>query len=110
MESLRVFHEVARALTSNLDLDALLRTIMTKMEEFFGPEHWSLLMVDEATSQLYYELSTGVDKEILRDLRLPVGQGIAGFVAESGKPLVIPDVQADAAWARYSAEHPELNL
>ena len=36
MDSLRVFHEVARALTSNLKLDSLLRSIMAKMEEFSG--------------------------------------------------------------------------
>src|SRR6202789_3793483 len=70
MDSLRVFHEVARALTSNLKLDSLLRSIMSKMEEFFGPEHWSLLMVDEETGELYYALSTGLDESMLGDLRL----------------------------------------
>ena len=61
MDNLRVFHEVARALTSNLELEALLRTIMSKMEEFFGPERWSLLMVDEERGELYYALTSGID-------------------------------------------------
>jgi diguanylate cyclase (GGDEF)-like protein len=110
MDSLRVFHEVARALTSNLKLDSLLRAIMAKMEEFFGPEHWSLLMVDEETGELYYALSTGLDESLLRDLRLKPGEGIAGYVAATGNPLVVADVSADPDWSRYAQAHPELNL
>jgi diguanylate cyclase (GGDEF)-like protein len=110
MDSLRVFHEVARALTSNLKLDSLLRSIMAKMEEFFGPEHWSLLMVDEETGELYYALSTGLNESLLRDLRLKPGEGIAGYVAATGNPLVVADVSADPDWSRYAVAHPELNL
>ncbi|MGA8941063.1 MAG: sensor domain-containing diguanylate cyclase [Acidobacteriaceae bacterium] len=110
MDSLRVFHEVARALTSNLKLDSLLRSIMAKMEEFFGPEHWSLLMVDEDTSELYYVLSTGLNESMMKDLRLKPGEGIAGYVAATGNPLVVADVSADPDWSRYAQAHPELNL
>jgi diguanylate cyclase (GGDEF)-like protein len=113
MESLKVFHEVARALTSNLELDSLLRAIMKQLEEFFGPEHWSLLMMDEETSELYFALSAGLDgpdAAPIRGLRLRPGEGIAGYVATSGNPLVVPDVSADPDWSRYAAKHPELNL
>ena len=110
MDSLRVFHEVARALTSNLKLDALLRAIMAKMEEFFGPEHWSLLMADEDTGELYYALSTGLDDSMLDGLRLKPGEGIAGYVAATGNPLVVADVTTDPDWSRYAKAHPELNL
>ena len=109
-EQLRVFHEVARALTSAIELEPLLRAILSQMEEFFGPEQWSLLMIDETTSELYYALSAGVDEEQLTGLRLQMGEGIAGYVAATGNPLVVPDVQSDREWARFAASHPELNL
>src|SRR5476649_2807571 len=83
LESLRVFHEVARALTSNLDLDAVLRTILRKMEEFFGPEQWSLLIVDEETQELYYALVAGASDDSWQNTRIPIGHGIAGRVAAS---------------------------
>ena len=110
MESLRVFHEVARALTSNLELEPLLLAIMSQMEEFFGPERWSLLMVDEEAGELYYALSAGVDDTSFRNSRIQMGQGIAGYVAQSGNPLIIPDVQLDHDWALFAAQHSELNL
>jgi diguanylate cyclase (GGDEF)-like protein len=110
LESLRVFHEVARDLTSDLNLDSLLRRIMAKMEDFFGPEQWTLLLLDEETNQLYYALSAGTDEEMLRDIRLPVGEGIAGYVAATGQPLVVDDVASAPDWSAYAATHPELNL
>jgi diguanylate cyclase (GGDEF)-like protein len=110
METLQVFHEVASALTSSLELDTLLRAIMQQMEEFFDPEHWSLLIVDEETRELYYALSAGLDEDLLRDIRLPLGEGIAGYVAATGDALVVPDVSADRQWSAYAARHPELNL
>jgi len=110
MENLRVFHEVARALTSNLELEPLLLSIMRQMEEFFGPERWSLLMVDEENDELYYALSAGVDDSGFRNSRLKMGQGIAGYVAQTGNPLIIPDVHVDRDWALFAAQHAELNL
>ena len=109
-DDLRLFHDVARALTSNLELEPLLRAILGLMEDFFGPEQWSLLMMDEETQELYYALSAGLDKERIKKLRIRNGEGIAGYVAKTGTPLVIPDVENDPEWRRFSREHPELHL
>jgi len=46
IQELNIFHDVAKALTSMLDLDSILQTIMEKMAEYFRPDTWSLLMVD----------------------------------------------------------------
>ena len=110
MENLRVFHDVARALTSTLELESLLHTIMTKMAEFFGPERWSLMMVDEETNELYYALSAGMNSDKLETLRVKMGEGVAGWVAETGNPLVVPDVRLDKHWARFARQHPDLHL
>jgi len=110
LESLRVFHEVASALTSSLEIDTLLRAIMNQMEDFFGPEKWSLLLLDQTTHEMVYALSSGIEESLLKDVRLLRGEGIAGYVAESGNPLVVPNVSADPDWSRYAAAHPELGL
>jgi diguanylate cyclase (GGDEF)-like protein len=110
MENLRVFHDVARALTSTLELEPLLHTIMTKMAEFFGPERWSLMLVDEEAHELYYALSAGMNSDKLESLRVKMGDGVAGWVAETGNPLVVPDVRLDKHWARFAKQHPDLHL
>jgi len=110
METLRVFHEVARALTSTLELEPLLMAILSSMDEFFGPERWSLMMIDEETNDLYYALSAGVDDRSFKHLRIRMGEGIAGFVAQTGHPLIVPNVKLDREWSAFAAKHKELNL
>ena len=105
-----MFHDVARALTSTLDLQSLLEIIMSKMADFFGPERWSLMLVDEGTQELYYVLSAGIDRGRVESLRIPLGEGMLGWVAQTGTPLVIPDVRKDAQWSQFAAERPELRL
>jgi diguanylate cyclase (GGDEF)-like protein len=95
LSDLLVFHNVARALTSSLDRDAILRAIMQQMEQFFKPETWSLLLVDEAHFDLYYAVAIGHTKDELRDLRVPFGHGLAGWVAEHGESLIVPEVSQD---------------
>jgi diguanylate cyclase (GGDEF)-like protein len=110
MDHLRVFHEVARALTQSLELEAILLVIMDKMAQFFGPERWSMLMVDDKAQQLYYAIAVGEDAETLKGLRVPLGEGVAGWVATTGNPLVVPDVSMDEQWSAFSKAHPELNI
>ncbi|HVG26749.1 MAG TPA: sensor domain-containing diguanylate cyclase [Acidobacteriaceae bacterium] len=110
MDHLRVFHEVARALTANLELEPLLRAILSQMEEYFGPEQWSLLMLDEEAGELYYALHAGINADNIADLRIKLGEGISGYVAVTGNPLVVPDVSVDPDWSRFARQHPELHL
>ena len=78
-----IFHDVAKALTSSLDLDSILQTIMEKMAEYFKPDNWSLLMVDEEREELYFAIVVGKAAEALKNVRLKVGEGIAGWVAKA---------------------------
>ena len=56
-QELTIFHDVAKALTSSLDLDSILQTIMEKMAEYFRPDTWSLLMVDDEREELYFAIA-----------------------------------------------------
>lgn len=103
LRDLLVFHDVARALTSSLDRDTILRAIMQQMEQFFKPETWSLLLVDEAQHDLYYAVAVGHSEEDLRDVRVPMGEGLAGWVAEHGESLIVPEVSRDPRFnARFT--------
>ena len=110
MDHLRVFHDVARALTSSLELEEILGAIMDKMAQFFGPEKWSMLMVDDKSSELYYAIAVGENTESLKGLRVPLGEGVAGWVASTGNPLVVPDVALDPHWSAFANKHPDLKI
>jgi diguanylate cyclase (GGDEF)-like protein len=88
---LLVFHEIARALTSSLDLESILTTILRQVQRFFKPETWTLLLTDEERRDLYYAIADGRFGSRLFDVRVPFGEGMAGWVAERGEPLIIAD-------------------
>lgn len=99
-QELTIFHDVAKALTSSLDLDSILQTIMDKMAEYFRPETWSLLMLDHDSDELYFAIAVGEASESLKNVRLKVGEGIAGYVAKHGERLIVPDVEKDFRFAK----------
>jgi diguanylate cyclase (GGDEF)-like protein len=90
-----VFQELGKALTSSLQLDQVLRTIMEKIDEFLRPDNWSLLLLDEAKQELYFELAVGKASQALKDVRIQLGQGIAGWVAQHGEVVIVPDTTKD---------------
>ena len=100
VQELSVFHDVAKALTSSLNLDSVLQTIMQKMAEYFRPDTWSLLMVDDTTDELYFAIAVGPAADSLKSLRLKMGEGIAGWVAKHGESLIVPDVYKEPRFAK----------
>jgi diguanylate cyclase (GGDEF)-like protein len=84
--------ELGKALTSELHSEELFNKILNKISELLPAENWSLLLLDEATGDLRFEVSVDLDLEQVRDVRLRLGQGIAGKVALEQKPMVIEDV------------------
>jgi diguanylate cyclase (GGDEF)-like protein len=100
-QELTIFHDVAKALTSSLDLDSILQTIMEKMAEYFRPDTWSLLMVDEQRSELYFAIAVGEAAEALKNVRLKLGEGIAGWVAKQGEQVISDNVNDDPRFAKH---------
>jgi diguanylate cyclase (GGDEF)-like protein len=103
LADLLVFHQLTRSLTSSFDLDAILRTILEHMERIIDAELWTLLMLDEATQELYYAIAAGGEQAALQGLRVKVGEGVAGWVAEHGETLIVPEAEHDPRLASDGA-------
>lgn len=102
---IQTFHEVARALTSSVDLSGILHNIMQQMTRFFNPQAWSLLVLDESKQQLYYGVISGGQTEKLKNKRIPLGQGIPGWVALHGEPMILSSVPHDPELADQLPEN-----
>lgn len=100
-----IFSNIGRILTSSLDPQEVFHRVMLVIGEFFAPQHWSLLLKDEDTGVLKFELVMGIDPGKLKDVSLEPGEGIAGWVCQHGESLVVEDAQHDA---RFSPRVDEL--
>jgi len=100
-DELATLIDIGKALTSHLTLNDVYQVAMQKVSNLLRPQAWSLLIVDEPTQELCFEIVVSPATAKLQGTRLQPGEGIAGWVAENGIPLLIPDVSKDARFAKH---------
>jgi two-component sensor histidine kinase len=106
IQELSTLAEVSRTVTSGLYLDEMLGVVTEMAARVMGAKATSLRLLDDATGQLMLRATHNISATELQDSAVAVGQGIAGQVAASGQPLIVPNVQADARYLNRSlAEH-----
>ncbi len=87
-----LFSGISKLITTIQNIDEVLAKIMEEVELFFSPTNWSLLRLDDANNELFFEIVKGVNAEKVREIRLKIGEGIAGKVAQTGQTVLIEDV------------------
>lgn len=92
--------EISRALESGEDIQNLLEFIIEKCMKVMNAESASLMLLDSNNNQLEFKVALGPKGKEVKSLRLPVGKGIAGWVAREGKPLLIPNAYEDERFDR----------
>jgi signal transduction histidine kinase/putative methionine-R-sulfoxide reductase with GAF domain len=92
-KKIALVQEVGRALGKTGDLDALLELIMSKITELMEADRSTLFVVTEDGRELWSRISQGSARV---EIRLAVGEGIAGWVAQTRELVNIPDAYADA--------------
>jgi len=94
-QQLSFFIDVGKALTSTLEVKKVINIIMEKAQKLIRCESWALLLVDEICQELHLELAKGVKRRRIKDLRIKLGDGAAGWVAKRGKPLMLANLQKE---------------
>ena len=95
------FGHVSKALTSTLELDKVVDIIMGNVQKLVRSDAWSLLLYDEERNDLYVAITKGKQPEGLQGTRIKLGEGMAGWVAQKGRPLIIKDVLSDKRFSDY---------
>lgn len=95
MRQLMACLEIGKALTSTFDMEEILHTVLSRLSLLVPARNWSLLLVDQPSRSLHFEVAVGLAPELLKGVKIPLGEGIAGFVALTGEPLLVEDVSSD---------------
>jgi signal transduction histidine kinase len=93
--------DVGRALSSTLDLDAVLRTIVTRASQLAGTDACSVFEYDAATEAFHLRATHNLDEDVAAVARrTPVhkGEGVQGRMALTRQPVQIPDIAAEDAY------------
>ncbi len=95
MKDIKGIFSTSAALAGALTIDELLRLLMDTAADITGAEAGSVLLLDRSTGDLFFAVATGEDGAKLSDVRLKPGEGIAGWVAKTGKAALVNDVNSD---------------
>ncbi len=96
LDGYRRLIDIARDLASTLDLDILLSRIVHAAAEISGAEAASILLYDDTSRQLYFQVSTNLDESTRRGLIVPLEGSIAGWIVTNRKPVRVSNVHEDA--------------
>ena len=99
-EQLRTLTKLSAILNSTLDPKEVQKRAMEAATELMNAQVGSLLLVDEKNNELYFEVALGEKGAQVKAIRLKIGEGIAGWVAQHGEPLIVEDVQKDPRFAK----------
>jgi GAF domain-containing protein len=93
---------LAKALASTLDVDALLKRIGQSAEQMFHCEASAIMLLDEDQKHLFFKVATGEKGGMVTKFRIKLGEGIAGWVAQSREAVIVNDVTQDP---RFTGQH-----
>jgi len=95
LQRLLTCFELSKTLVSTFDLEALMQTMVEKFNELIPARNWSIFLLDPETQELRFFVVVGLDIDKVKHLRLRLGEGIAGTVAQTGQPIFIQDARSD---------------
>ena len=86
---------ISSAVSGLLDLDTILRAALDNVLELIDGDIGGILFLDEETKELYYRVQHGLSARFTEEMRISLGEGIAGRVAQTGKSILLEDISKD---------------
>jgi diguanylate cyclase (GGDEF)-like protein len=86
--------EIGKVLTSELEPKRFFRKMLQKVSELLPAENWSLLLLDEKSGELRFEVCVNLNPDTVKNIRLKIGEGIAGQAVLLKRPMIVSDVAA----------------
>ncbi len=90
-----VLSRISAALSGLWDLDAILGVGLDSALDIMDGTIGEILLINEQTQTLSHRVHRGLGKEFVEKLRLSLGEGITGSVAQSGKAILLEDISSD---------------
>lgn len=100
VQELKTLNEIGQAITSTLDLKKTLTLITSHATHLMNVAAASVVLRDDEAEEVWFAAASGEGSEAVIGLRMALGQGLAGWVAAQGKPVIVPDVYADQRFFR----------
>jgi putative nucleotidyltransferase with HDIG domain len=103
-KQLKTIYEISKEITSSLDLDRVLETIIEKIKDLLDIEICSILLCDEEEGVLRIKKAIGLEEGIIEETRIAKGELISGWIFEKKEPILVKDIEQDPIFRRRNRE------
>ncbi|MDP3981260.1 MAG: GAF domain-containing protein [Chlamydiota bacterium] len=99
-DKMRVLYKMSGVLTSTLEPKALLQVLLKEAIQITGADSGSIMLIEPDREIMKVEVAIHISDRKIRSLGLRIGEGVTGWVAKNGKPLLVPDVKKDKRYVQ----------
>jgi len=92
---LHALNRISSATSGLWDLDAILNIALNTVLEIIGATTGGILLLHEQTQLLSYRVYRGLSAKYVEQVKMRLGEGVAGKVAQTGEPVVLEDISRD---------------
>src|SRR2546421_1697263 len=94
-ERLRDLQAITEAALAHLSQGDLLDELLDRIRGILGADTAAVLLLDEGAQEVVIRAAKGLEEEVERGVRIPLGQGFAGRIAAERRPIHLPEVTPD---------------
>ncbi len=91
-------------LATTVDLKEALTAILSLAIDVIGAKLGSVMILDPSKNELYIGASCGLEDSVVQNTRMKLGSSISGYVAKTGRPLIVEDIEKDERFARINRQ------
>jgi signal transduction histidine kinase/DNA-binding response OmpR family regulator len=102
---INALYRAGKSLSTTVELPELLSQIINLATTVIGASTGSIMLLDEEHNVLRIQAAVGVEQEVIQETTLPLGSSIAGYVAQSGEPVIVEDIEKDKRFRREAKSH-----
>ncbi|MCA9979675.1 MAG: GAF domain-containing protein, partial [Anaerolineales bacterium] len=100
----RLLNDASQVINSSLDLNQIMKSLLSQMNEFLQAEAVSIALVDRANGELVFTIAEGVGSDQITGMRVPSSQGVSGWVMQHNAPALVNDIDHDERFYREGDE------
>jgi len=107
LSQIDALYSASTILASTIDLTETLTQILSLAIDVIGAKIGSVMILDPDKKELYIGAACGLSSDIVTNTRLKIGDSISGYVAQTGEPLIVKDIEQDPKFSRINRQHYE---
>ena len=106
INELNILTQASREMSTVIGIDNLLSLVLELTNKIVSSEYSFISFIDKESDSLIIKASRGLEENSLEEMNIKIGEGVSGWVAKRGEPMLVADYQNDIRFNKFKDIHP----